>query len=452
MSEQHLPIPLISIKNNAALIGKVEVPGDKSISHRSLIFASLAIGKSTISGILEGEDVIRTADALTSMGVEIEKNLGGVWKVNGVGICGLNEPKDVLEMGNSGTSTRLLMGLVSTFNFNSFFTGDASLKKRPMKRVFDPIKEIGAEIHSHSGNTLPALIIGTKNPLPLTYKMTVASAQVKSAILLSALNTPGITTIIEPEKCRDHSEIMMRSLGLKIISEDIKIDDKIGTKITFQGNQQFDARDFKVPGDISSAAFLIVAALIIKGSELTIKNVGLNPLRDGIVKTLIEMNGNIKFSNERYENGEKVADIIVRYSDLKGIDVPASRAPSMIDEYPVLAVAAAFAKGTTRMNGIEELKVKESNRLSAINEGLSNCGVKTKMGDDFLEVFGGVTHPKKLVEIKTYLDHRIAMSFLVMGLNLEHGVKIDDSNMINTSFPAFVDLLSNLGAKFQKLK
>lgn len=452
MSSHNEVRPLISSNTSNSLSGEISVPGDKSISHRSLIFAALANGSSTIEGLLEGEDVIKTALALENMGVEIEKNYGGVWKVNGVGIAGLSEPNDVLDMGNSGTSSRLLMGLVSSFNFKSFFTGDASLRKRPMKRVFDPIKEIGAQIYSRSNDTLPALIIGTSNPLPITYTMKVASAQVKSAILLSALNTAGTTTIIEPEKCRDHSEIMMRSLGLDIKSEDIEIDGKIGTKITFNGNKEFSGKTFKVPGDISSAAFFIVAALIIKGSNLKIKNVGLNPLRDGILKTLIEMGGDIKLSNERLEHGENTADITVKYSQLKGIDVPADRAPSMIDEYPILAVAAANASGITRMNGIEELKVKESNRLSAINEGLEKSGVKTNMGDDFLEVFGGINQPKNLVEIKTFMDHRIAMSFLIMGLKLENGLKIDDSLMINTSFPEFVELFSQFGVKFNNAK
>lgn len=446
------PKPLISSLNNQALKGEISVPGDKSISHRSLIFSALANGQSTIFGLLEGEDVLKTALALENMGVEIEKNFGGIWKVNGVGVCGLQEPQDILDMGNSGTSSRLLIGLVSSLNFNSFFTGDSSLRKRPMRRVFEPAEAIGAKITSRSENRLPAVIVGSDFPLPLNHKMRVASAQVKSSILLAALNISGTTKIIEPVKCRDHSEIMMRSLGLDIKSEDIEIDGKIGTKITFNGNQEFDAKDFKVPGDISSAAFLIVAALITKDSQLKIKNVGLNPLRNGIVTTLIEMGGDIKLENEREENGEKVADITVKYSQLKGISVPASRAPSMIDEYPILSVAASCAVGTTRMNGIEELKVKESNRLSAINEGLVKSGVKTNMGDDFLEVTGGINQPKDLVEITTYMDHRIAMSFLIMGLKLENGLKIDDSLMINTSFPGFVDLLSSFGVKFKDAK
>ena len=445
--------PLISSKTNQSLAGLITVPGDKSISHRSLIFSALANGVSTISGLLEGEDVIKTAKALENMGVEIEKNYArednNLWKVNGVGICGLQEPSSILDMGNSGTSCRLLMGLVSSFNFKTSFTGDDSLRKRPMKRVFDPITQIGAKIEASKNSTLPALIIGTNDALPINYTMNVASAQVKSAILLAALNISGTTTIIEPEKCRDHTEIMMRSLGIDIKSQDIEIEGKIGTKITFNGNQTFNSKTFKVPGDISSAAFLIVAALIIEGSDLKINNVGLNPLRDGIVKTLIEMGGNIKFVNERLENGERVADLEVKYSKLTGIDVPEDRAPSMIDEYPILAIAAANADGKTRMNGIAELKVKESNRLNAIDELLNKSGVKTNMGDDFLEVFGGIKQPEELIDIRTYMDHRIAMSALIMGLKLENGLKIDDSQMINTSFPGFVELFNKFGIEFR---
>ncbi len=448
MSNNIIKKPLISKKTTRSITGEINIPGDKSISHRSLIFAALANGVSTISGILEGEDVIKTALALENMGVEIDKNYGDTWEVNGSGLCGLMEPSNILDMGNSGTSSRLLMGLLSSFDFKSFFTGDDSLRKRPMNRIFEPIKKIGAQISSSNDGKLPALITGASDPLPIDYTMNVASAQVKSAILLAALNIGGVTTIIEPEKCRDHSEIMMKFLGLDIKSEDIEINNKVGTKITFSGNQEFDAADFKIPGDISSAAFLIVAALILEGSNLKINNVGLNPLRDGIIKTLIEMNGDITLKNERSQNGEKVADIIVKHSKLKAIDIPANRAPSMIDEYPILAIAASFAKGKTRMNGIAELKVKESNRLNAINEGLNNIGVTTNIGDDFLEIFGDIKQKNELIEIKTYMDHRIAMSFLIMGLKLDNGLKIDDSTMINTSFPGFVDLFSNFNINF----
>ena len=436
---------LNSYKKNIVLKGEIEVAGDKSISHRSLIFAALAYGKSKIFGLLEGEDVLRTAEALRLMGVEISRDANGVWLVNGSGVAGLLEPSNVLDMGNSGTSSRLMAGLVSPYNFTSFFTGDASLRKRPMRRVFEPIEQIGAKIIARQNSLMPFAVIGAKNAMPIEYKMKVASAQVKSCILLAALNIRGLTTIIEPEKCRDHSEIMMRYLGLKITTENYG---ENGTKISYQGMQEFDAKDFVVPGDISSAAFLIVAALIVEGSKLAIKNVGVNALRDGIIKTLQEMGGNILLKNQRLVGGEMVADIVVEHSKLTAINVPASRAPSMIDEYPILAVAAAHAKGTTKMNGLEELKVKESNRLLMIAQNLEKCGVKLKMGDDSLEVEGGISQPKNKVEIVTNMDHRIAMSFLVMGLSLENGLQIDDASMIATSFPTFEKIFSDFGCAF----
>lgn len=445
---KHIKQPLISCKKDIALKGEIEVAGDKSISHRALIFSSLAYGRSKIKGLLEGEDVLKTAAALRQMGVEIVRSDDGVWEVNGVGYCGLAESSDILDMGNSGTAARLLAGLVASFDFTSFFTGDASLRKRPMKRVFEPISQIGAKIIARQDNLMPFALVGAKNPLPIEYKMKVASAQVKSCILLAALNIRGTTTIIEPEKCRDHSEIMMRHLGLKITQENYG---ENGTKISYAGMQEFDAKDFAVPGDVSSAAFLIVAALIVGGSKITIKNVGVNSLRDGIIKTLQEMNGNILLKNQRQVGGEEVADIIVEYSDLKGVEVPASRAPSMIDEYPIFAVAAANAKGKTKMNGLEELKVKESNRLLMIAQNLEKCGVVLKMGDDYLEVAGGILQPKNRVEITTSMDHRIAMSFLIMGLKLENGVRIDDSGMIATSFPNFTKIFADFGCAFENV-
>ena len=382
------------------------------------------------------------------MGVDIKRKDNGDWQVNGAGVSGLMEPEVVMDMGNAGTSTRLLMGLVSPFNFTSFFSGDASLRKRPMRRVFEPISQIGAQVISRKDQFLPTAIIGAKNPMPIHYEMRVASAQVKSAIILAALNIEGTTTIIEPTKCRDHTEIMMRSLGLDIKSEDIN--NGLGTKISVSGGQEFNAQNFLIPGDISSAAFLIVAALITPNSKLKITNVGINPLRDGIVTTLKEMGGNIELLNKRLVCGEEVADIAVEYSQLKGINVPASRAPIMIDEYPILAIAAANAKGVTKMEGLAELKVKESNRLGATAQGLISCGVEVKEGEDSLEVTGGITQPKDLVKIETFLDHRIAMSFLIMGLKIDNGLEIDNSNMINTSFPSFTKLFENFGINFKK--
>ena len=448
---------IISIKKNIALKGEISVAGDKSISHRSLIFAALAYGRSKIIGLLEGEDVLRTAAALRLMGVEIAKNENNIWEVNGFGVSGLQEPSDILDMGNSGTSSRLMAGLVASYDFTSFFTGDSSLRKRPMGRVFEPISDIGARVVARQNNLMPFAIIGAKDAMPIEYKMKVASAQVKSCILLAALNIRGLTTIIEPEKCRDHSEIMMRYLGLKITSENYG---ENGTKISYQGMQEFDAKDFIVPGDISSAAFLIVAALIVDGSCITIKNVGINPLRDGIIKTLQEMGGCIALTNQRLVGGEVVSDIVVESSKLKGVEVPASRAPSMIDEYPILAIAAAHAQGVTKMNGLSELKVKESNRLLMIAQNLERCGVKVKIGeekiykngqeisDDFLEVQGEILQPKVKVQIATSMDHRIAMSFLVMGLSLDNGLEIDDGSMIATSFPNFTKIFEDFGCEF----
>lgn len=446
---------LRSYKKDIALKGEITVAGDKSISHRALIFAALAHGKSKITGLLEGEDVLKTAQALRLMGVSIEKNSEG-WIINGSGVAGLSEPDDVLDMGNSGTAARLLAGLVCPYNFTSFFTGDASLRKRPMARVFEPITEFGAKIIARQNNLMPFAVIGAKDPLPISYKMKIASAQVKSCILLASLTTRGTTTIIEPEKCRDHSEIMMRHLGLNIQTENFENNGKIGTKISYSGLQEFDAKDFIVPGDISSAAFLIVAALLVKDSKIKIKNVGINPLRDGIVQTLIEMGGKIELANQRSQGGEIVADILVEYSKLKGIEVPAERAPSMIDEYPILAVAAANASGITKMNGLTELKVKESNRLLMIANNLENCGVTLKIGQDengdFLEVEGGISPQKNPVKnpvkIATAMDHRIAMSFLVMGLVMENGIEIDDASMIATSFPTFEKIFEGFGSKF----
>ncbi|MBM5782559.1 MAG: 3-phosphoshikimate 1-carboxyvinyltransferase, partial [Pelagibacterales bacterium] len=343
----------------------------------------------------------------------------------------------------------LMAGLVCPYNFTTFFTGDSSLRKRPMGRVFEPIAEIGAKIVARQSNLMPFAVVGAKNPMPISYKMKVASAQVKSCILLASLTIRGTTTIIEPEKCRDHSEIMMRYLGLNVKVEELN--DGHGNKISYSGLQEFDAKNFEIPGDISSAAFLIVAALLVKNSKIKINNVGINPLRDGILTTLIEMNGKIEITNKRLIGGELVADLIVESSELKGVDVPAERAPIMIDEYPILSIAAANAKGITKMNGLAELKVKESNRLLMIAQNLEKCGVDFKMGEDFLEVSGEMRNkPQKLVNITTAMDHRIAMSFLVMGLTLENGVEIDDSEMIHTSFPTFEKIFSNFGCPFEE--
>lgn len=427
----------LSSTKSPALQGSLTVPGDKSISHRALIISSMAYGVSKISGLLEGEDVICTANALRQMGVPIEKH-GDVWHVNGVGFGGLKEPDNVIDMGNTGTGCRLLMGLVATHPFNAFFTGDASLRGRPMERVTRPLTEMGARFVSRHGGRLPLSVQGTADPMPLVYEMPVPSAQVKSAILLAALNTPGTTAIIEKEATRDHSELMLNSFGCEVKR------DKKGV-ITIKGQQRMMAQDIIVPADPSSAAFLIVAALIVPDSHLVIENVCINPLRTGLFDTLIEMGADIKFRNKREEGGEKVADIEVKHSQLKGVKIPADRAPSMIDEYPILAVAASYAKGTTVMEGLEELRVKESDRLKTIYTGLMGNGVKARMGKNYLIVEGMPQVPGNGL-VRTHYDHRIAMSFLVMGLASEKPISIDDGSAIATSFPNFIDLMRELGA------
>jgi len=355
-------------------------------------------------------------------------------------LVGLYEPEYIFDLGNSGTSTRLLAGLVAPYNFTTFFTGDESLRKRPMARIFSPIKEFGAEIISRKNNLLPFAIIGAKNPMPINFVMNVASAQVKSCILLASLTTPGLTSIVEPEKCRDHTEIMMRYLGLKISSERFEN----GLKHSYKGLQEFDAKDFIIPGDISSASFFIVACLLVKNSKIIIRNVGLNPLRSGIIYTLLEMQANIAITNHHQINGEEVGDIIVEHSKLKAVNVDSSRVVSMIDEFPILAIACANASGISKLNGLAELKTKESNRLLMIAQNLEKCGVKVIVSNDSLEISGDFIMPKNTVKINTAMDHRIAMSFLIMGLTLENGVEIDDDEMIKTSFPNFNKILNQV--------
>ena len=428
-------------KSTSPLIGNIPIASDKSISHRSLIFSALANGKNIITNLLESEDVLNTAKALQKMGVIINKKDQGIYEVIGSGISGLMEPDDILDFGNSGTGARLLMGLVAPFKFKSFFTGDQSLRSRPMKRIFDPMSQIGANITARQGGLLPAVIEGTDEPMAIEYKMPKASAQIKGSILLAALNIAGKTTIIEPDICRDHTEIMMQYLGLDL---EIKNLSGGGRKISYQGIQEFNAKDLLVPGDISSAAFFIVAALIIPGSKIELKNIGISKLRDGIIETLLEMGGAIEIINERKSCGELVVDIKVRYSALKGAEVPANRVARMIDEYPILAIAASHANGLTKMNNLSELKVKESNRLSAIYENLVRCGVEVKMGEDSLEIMGGLKNLETIPKITTYYDHRIDMSFYIMGLTMKNGVEIDDISAINTSFPGFINLLENI--------
>ncbi|MAZ80589.1 MAG: 3-phosphoshikimate 1-carboxyvinyltransferase [Rickettsiales bacterium] len=425
------------IKNDIALKGEIKIPGDKSISHRSLIFAALANGQTKITNLLESEDVINTANALRNMSVDIEKK-DNFWVVNGSGLVGLMEPQKELNMGNSGTAARLLAGLVAPYKFNSFFIGDSSLTKRPMQRIFKPIREFGANIISRNENYLPFVISGCDEMMPIDYHMDVASAQVKSCILLSSLAVKGMTTIYEPTKCRNHSEIMMKFLGLNIIQEDYKN----GKIIKYQGYQEYNAKDIEVINDISSAAFFIVAALLIKDSEITLSNIGINPLRSGIITILKKMGGNIELQNIRQISGEDVADIKVCHSKLKAVNVEADMAASMIDEYPILAIACANAVGTSRMSGLMELRVKESDRLEMIAQNLENCGVNVKAGKDYIEIEGQSANQKIKAKITSAMDHRIAMSFIIMGLTMSKGVEIDDISMINTSFPDFVKIFN----------
>jgi len=434
--------PAIS-KTASAITGKAAVPGDKSISHRSLIISSIFIGETTISGLLEGEDVINTAKAMQAFGSTISKE-NSDWSVKGMGYGGLLAPRQVLDFGNSGTGSRLIMGLAATHPFNTFMTGDASLCKRPMRRVTAPLQELGAKFTTSSGDTLPLVVTGTINGLPLTHEMKVASAQVKSAIMLAATNIAGTTTIIEKEGTRDHTERMLRFFGVQVEESQ----SKKGKSISLNGRTdiQPSKRHIIVPGDPSSAAFLVVAALICKGSKLEITNICLNKYRTGLFETLIEMGAKIEYRNLRESGGEPVGDLHVEYSELKGINVPAERAPSMIDEYPILAIAAAFANGKTCMNGLAELKVKESNRLTAIAEGLQECGVKISMGDDDLTVYGTGKAAEGGGLVSTRMDHRIAMAFLVMGMASKSPVKVDDTAFIATSFPGFVELMNGLGA------
>ncbi|MCZ4281396.1 3-phosphoshikimate 1-carboxyvinyltransferase [Kiloniella laminariae] len=425
-----------------SLKGTFKVPGDKSISHRSLMFGALAVGETRVFGMLEGEDVLATAKAMAALGAKIHRDDDGVWHVEGRGIGGLCEPEDVLDMGNSGTSARLLMGILGSHPITTFMTGDASLRKRPMGRVADPLAEMGAQVSCRSGQRLPLMVRGAATPMPIRYKLPMASAQVKSCILLAGLNTPGETTVIETEHTRDHTELMLRHFGAEVRV----VQTKEGRETTIVGQPELVAADVLVPSDPSSAAFPTVAALINPGSELRLPGIGMNPHRNGIYITLKEMGADITLENERTEAGEPVADLVIRASKLKGISVPAERAPSMIDEYPILAVAAAFAEGKTVMHGLGELRVKESDRLSAVANGLKACGVTCEEGEDFLIVEGNGSAPLGGGTITTHFDHRIAMSFLVMGMAAQQKVTVLDAEAIDTSFPGFATLMNGLGA------
>ena len=433
--------PLTS-RQTGGLSGTIRVPGDKSISHRALMLGALAVGRTEIDGLLEGEDVLRTAEAMHALGAEATRGEDGIWRVDGVGVGGLSEPSAVLDMGNSGTGARLLTGVLATHGLTAFMTGDASLVKRPMARVTAPLVRMGAQFVTRDGGRLPMAVIGTRAPVPIRYTLPVASAQVKSAILLAGLNTPGTTTVVEPHPTRDHSENMLRHFGALIALDEAEDG---GQAITITGEPELQGRSVAVPGDISSAAFPIVAALIRPGSDVTLTGVGINPRRTGLLDTLIEMGGRIDLLDRREDAGEPVADIRVQGSELRGVDVPPDRAPSMIDEYPVLAVAAACAEGTTRMLGVGELRVKESDRLAMTAAGLEACGITVDADSDSLTVQGAGA-PSGGATVATELDHRIAMSFLVLGMASRLPVAIDDAHPIDTSFPGFAALMNGLGA------
>jgi len=439
------PTPLSARRPPSPLTGTVRVPGDKSISHRALMLGALAVGRSEIRGLLEGEDVLATAAALRALGAGVERHEDGSWSVDGVGVGGLAEPDAVLDLGNSGTAARLLLGLLATHPITSFVTGDASLRRRPMARVTVPLSRLGAQFVSREGGRLPLAVSGAADPVPITYRLPVPSAQVKSAILLAGLNTPGMTTVVEPEPTRDHTERMLRHFGATVATEPAEGG---GRNVTVEGHPELVAAPITVPGDPSSAAFPLVAALIVPGSEVTITGVGLNPTRSGLLECLNEMGADIALQNERSEGGEPVADLRVRAGPLKGADIPPERAPRMIDEYPILAIAAACARGRTVMRGLAELRVKESDRLAAIAGGLAQCGVRVMVEGDDLIVDGAGTFPMGGARIATDLDHRIAMAFLVLGLAADEPVAIDDARPIATSFPDFVPLMHRLGARF----
>ena len=427
------------------LQGKIKVPGDKSISHRALMFAALATGESHITGLLEGEDVMQTAQAMQALGAKPQRIAEGEWHVIGKGIGQLTEPEDVLNMGNSGTSARLLSGILASHGFLSIMTGDGSLRKRPMKRVTVPLSETGARFETREGGKLPMAIIGTAKAKPLEYCLPVASAQVKSAILLAGLNAHGITCVEEPVATRDHTENMLSHFGVEIHVENLP---KGGKKISVKGPVTLTGKDIKVPGDPSSATFMLVAAAMIKGSDVCIENVGLNPLRTGAFEVLKWMGIDLQILNERIEGGEPVGDLVIKAGELKAVDVPPEHAPSMIDEYPILSVAAAFAHGKTIFRGLEELRVKESDRFTSIVEMLRGNGVQVDIDGDDLIIHGTAGNIPGGGLVATHMDHRLAMSASILGLVAQKPVKVDDITFIRTSFPNYFPLMNALGAKF----
>ncbi len=444
MTKSDHPQPLEG-RASGPLAGQVRVPGDKSISHRALILGALAVGETAISGLLEGEDVLNTAKSMRTLGARVERTGDFAWKVRGVGVSGFAQPKTPLDFGNSGTGCRLVMGAVAGCPITAVFDGDASLRSRPMRRVLDPLELIGAKvIAGGEGGRLPLTLAGARDPVPITYRTPVASAQIKSAVLLAGLAAPGVTTVIEQEASRDHTELMLRHFGAEIVSTP---EGRHGRRIALTGQPELHGSRVVVPADPSSAAFPLVAALIVGGSDLILSDVMTNPLRTGLITTLREMGASIEETGMRSDTGEPMAQLRIRASKLRGVEVPPERAPSMIDEYLVLAVAASFAEGTTIMRGLQELRVKESDRLEATAAMLRVNGVKVEIAGDDLIVEGRGHVPGGGL-VATHMDHRIAMSALVMGLASDRPVKVDDTAFIATSFPDFIPMMRSLGAEF----
>ena len=445
MSDDRRP-QMLTASRSGSLNGTALVPGDKSVSHRALILGALAVGKTTITGLLESEDVLNTERAMQAFGANVVCHEDGRRTVHGVGTGGFAEPDNVVDCGNSGTGVRLIMGAAATQPITVTYTGDASLRSRPMARVTEPLARFGARTHGRSGGRLPLTMVGAPNPVPIEFESPVASAQVKSAVLLAGLSSPGITQVIEPATTRDHTERMLKSFGAEIAAEQT---DR-GRKISVTGYAELSGNDIFVPRDPSSAAFPVCAGLIVEGSDIRVPGVSRNPTRDGLYVTLREMGALLEFSNERDEGGEPVADLRVRFSELNGVDVPPERAPTMIDEYPVLAVVAACARGKTVMRGIGELRVKESDRIDATARGLEANGVTVEETRDSLVVNGmGPGNVPGGGVVGTRLDHRIAMAFLCLGLASREPVSVDDGGVIDTSFPGYISLMRELGAQLE---
>lgn len=432
----------LTARRGAALGGIAEIPGDKSVSHRALILGALTVGETCITGLLEGEDVLATAQAMRAFGAEVTRTGAGAWTVHGVGVGGFAEPADIIDCGNAGTGVRLIMGSMATSPVAATFTGDASLRRRPMRRVLDPLRLFGARSMGRAGDLLPLTLCGARDPVPVEYRLPVASAQVKSAVLLAGLNAPGETVVIEAEATRDHTERMLRGFGAVLAVEDLPE----GRVIRLTGQPELVPLTIAVPRDPSSAAFPVAAALLVPGSEILVPNICLNPTRAGFYQTLAEMGADLGHENAREEGGEPVADLRVRHSALKGTEVPPERAPSMIDEYPVLACLAACAEGRTVMRGIAEMRVKESDRIAATVAGLRANGVEVDEHEDGMTVHGRPGEVPGGGTVATHLDHRIAMSFLVLGLAARAPVSVDDGAPIATSFPGFLPLMRDLGA------